>query len=472
MGSSSGSVRERIERLLHIEPDSKPKVYLQVFKSAEFFDLNYILELLLSAGIATFGLVLNSPAVVIGAMLISPLMGPILAAGLAFATADLYLGLKSLISIFLSTLTAVLFSATLVWLLPFQSPTAEILARTHPNLLDLGVALLSGLAGSIVLCRGGGGGGVTALPGVAIAVALMPPLCTVGFGVGSGMNWAIVSGAGLLFLTNLAAIIASAFLIFFIARMDSPDVRMKLGYTELEAAAPDRLYQLLSKTRLARAFGDLGKLRWRALMLLVTLLILFVPLRNSLNQLRDETISRAAVRDALRLLGPADALLSQRLELEPDRIVVRIVAAESIPQDRILQAERLMIQRTGKQASLLVRKVASEEELAALRDRLRPPAPLTPPPQPVNAIAADVRARLEAPLKSAWPSGAATLLDSEIGFASEGVVVRLKYESPRPLDAGSHEVLERVLKNALQVSDLRLILEHQRPPARRGTASR
>jgi len=58
--------RERIERLLHIEPDSKPRVYLQVFKAAEFADLNYVLELLFSAGIATLGLVLDSPAVVIG----------------------------------------------------------------------------------------------------------------------------------------------------------------------------------------------------------------------------------------------------------------------------------------------------------------------------------------------------------------------------------------------------------------------
>jgi uncharacterized hydrophobic protein (TIGR00271 family) len=465
------SFRERIERLLQIEPDSKPKVYLQVFQSAEFLNLNYILELLLSAGIATFGLVLNSPAVVIGAMLISPLMGPILAAGLAFATADLYLGLKALISIVLSSLTAILFSAALVWTLPFQSPTTEILARTQPNLLDLGVALLSGLAGSIVLCRGGGGGGITALPGVAIAVALMPPLCTVGFGVGSGTNWAIVSGAGLLYLTNLAAIIASAFLVFFIARMDASDVRMRVGYTALEAAAPDRLYQLLSKTRLARALGELGQLRWRALMLLVTLAILFVPLRNSLYQLRDETISRAAVRDVLRTLGPPDALLAQQLELTRDRIVVRAVMAQTIPQERIEQAERLIIQRTGKQASLQIRKVAGEEELAALRDRLRPPPPLPPPPKTMSEIGSEVRARLEAPLKRAWPEGAATLLGFEIGFAPDGVVVRIPYESPRPLEAGAQEMLQRVLKSALQINDLRVELEHRRPATRRRSAA-
>ena len=157
------SLRGRIEQLLKIAPDSKPAVYLAVFSSSEIISLNYALELLFSSGIATFGLVLNSPAVVIGAMLISPLMGPILAAGLALAAADLYLGIKSLLSILIGVVSSVLFSAALVWALPFQIPTSEILARTQPNLLDLGIALLSGLAGSVVVCRRSEGSGVTAL---------------------------------------------------------------------------------------------------------------------------------------------------------------------------------------------------------------------------------------------------------------------------------------------------------------------
>ncbi len=302
------SMRGRIEQLLKIAPGSKPGVYLEVFNSSEVVSLNYGLELLFSAGIATLGLVLNSPAVVIGAMLISPLMGPILAAGLALAAADLYLGIKSLLSILVGVAASLLFSATLVWLLPFQTATGEIVARTQPNLLDLGVALLSGLAGSVVVCRRSESGGVTALPGVAIAVALMPPLCTVGFGMGSGFDWAIISGAGLLFLTNLAAIVASAFLVFYVVRMDSPDVRTKIDSLVLEGASHDRLYAVLQRTRLSEAFGHVGKLRWRIVMLVAILAILFVPLRRSLLQVRDEASSRAAVREALRLLGPADYL--------------------------------------------------------------------------------------------------------------------------------------------------------------------
>jgi hypothetical protein len=105
-------IHTSIENLLGVTAETKPRVYLRLFAAAEL-NLNYILELLLSAGIATFGLVLNSPAVVIGAMLVSPLMGPILAAGLALAASDVYLGIKCLINLILSVLLAVIFSAAI-----------------------------------------------------------------------------------------------------------------------------------------------------------------------------------------------------------------------------------------------------------------------------------------------------------------------------------------------------------------------
>jgi uncharacterized hydrophobic protein (TIGR00271 family) len=120
---------------------------------------------------------------------------------------DLYVGIKAIVNLIGSTMVSIGLAAFIVWLLPFHSPTSEILSRTNPNLLDLGVAILSGLAGSLVVCRRSKDGGVAALPGVAIAVALMPPLCTIGFGLGSGGNSVIVGGAALLFLTNLVAIV-------------------------------------------------------------------------------------------------------------------------------------------------------------------------------------------------------------------------------------------------------------------------
>lgn len=465
MDATATTIRQRIEQLLAIAPASKPSVYLQVFDAAEVFSLNYGLELLLSAGIATLGLVLDSPAVVIGAMLISPLMGPILAAGLALAAADIYLGIKALLSIVLSCVTAILFAAAVVWLMPFQSATHEILARTQPNLLDLGVALLSGLAGSLVVCRGGGGGGVTALPGVAIAVALMPPLCTVGFGVGSGFDWAIVSGAGLLFLTNLAAITASAFVVFYAVRMDAVDLRQKIDQSIVEHASKDWLYRVLKKTTLARSFGDIGKLRWRVLMLVATLGALFVPLRQSLYQLREESVARAAANEAARSLVAPRAILTQQLDVSRDRIVLQMVVAEAVAEEKVREAEKLLLRKTGKEVTLSVRKVASEEELAMLRERMRTPA-AAPAPRDLESIRGDLMRRLEGAVKEVWPGEAAPMESCELGFTAAETVVRVRYKGAA-LEEAAQETVRKVLQGRLGVPRLKLVVEREAPPAAR-----
>lgn len=455
--------RARIEHLLAVDREAKPKVYLQVFDAAEIFSLSYALELLLSAGIATFGLVLNSPAVVIGAMLISPLMGPILAGGLALAAADIYLGIKALLNVVLSSLCAILFAAALVWLTPFHSATAEILARTHPNLLDLGVALFSGLAGSIVVCRGGGGGGVTALPGAAIAVALMPPLCTIGFGVGAGFDWAIINGAALLFLTNLAAITASAFAVFYLIRMDAPELRMKIDYSILEHAASDRLYKLLVHTRLARTFGDIGKLRWRIMMLVAVLVALFIPLRQSLQQLREETVARTVANEAVQMIAPPGTIFTQQLDVTAQRIMLSMIVTETVPEERVREAEKLLLRRTGKDVTLTVRKVASEDELALLRERFRP-APAPPQPRDLNSMRTELVDRVGQPLKEMWPVEAAELLAYEVGFTPEETLVRVRYKSETPLEAAAESMLTKVLQLRLNAPNLRLILEQEAPP--------
>jgi uncharacterized hydrophobic protein (TIGR00271 family) len=97
-------------------------------------------------------------------MLISPLMGPMMATGLALAAGHLYLGIKAVTNLLVSIAVSIAFSALLVWLLPFNSATSKIVSRTNPSFRDLGIAFFSGLAGSVVVCRGKGDG-VTALPG-------------------------------------------------------------------------------------------------------------------------------------------------------------------------------------------------------------------------------------------------------------------------------------------------------------------
>lgn len=160
---------------------------------------------LMSAGIAVLGLLLSSPAVVIGAMLISPLMGPIIALGFALATFDSIELRRSLRAVALGVVVGVAFCALIVLLSPLQTVTSEIAARTRPNLFDLLVALFSGLAGTYAMIRGRHG----AIVGVAIATALMPPLAVVGFGLATG-NWTVLAGSFLLFFTNLMTIAAAA----------------------------------------------------------------------------------------------------------------------------------------------------------------------------------------------------------------------------------------------------------------------
>lgn len=455
--------RWSLERKLRVDPRSKVMIYAQIFEAAEITSLNYWLELTFSAGIATLGLVLDSPAVVIGAMLISPLMGPILAAGLAMAAGDLYLGIKSVAGVAASVVGAICFSAAIVWLLPLHSPTSEIVNRTQPNLLDLGVAVFSGLAGSVVLCRGGGGGGVTALPGVAIAVALMPPLCTVGFGVGSGMVGPIISGAGLLFLTNLAAIVASAFLVFLLVRMDAPDVREEIDRSIRERSSGQWLFLLLDRTVLARSLADIGKLRWRVLMLASILAVLFVPLSRALVQLKDEAVARGAIREAIRQIASRESVVSETIDLAPDRIRVRLILADAVPTAKIEQARSLILKRTGRDVDLYVRRVAGEEELALLRERLKPAPPT--PLEDLDRVRRELVARLEQPLRETWPSGSATLQGYELAFSPNEVLVRVHYQAPAAFDEAAGEVLRNLLKSRLHVDQLRLEMEWAKLPA-------
>jgi uncharacterized hydrophobic protein (TIGR00271 family) len=161
----------------------------------------FVLMSILSAAIATLGLLLSSPAVVIGAMLLSPLMDPIVLLGFSFWMVDWAATRRALITLATGFGLSLLVALVLTWASPLKEPTAEIIARSRPNLFDLLVAGFAGIAAGYGLIRQRG----EAVIGVAIATALMPPIATVGFGLGSS-NWSIAGGAGLLFATNLVAI--------------------------------------------------------------------------------------------------------------------------------------------------------------------------------------------------------------------------------------------------------------------------
>ncbi|MEL7189600.1 MAG: TIGR00341 family protein [Pseudomonadota bacterium] len=166
---------------------------------------HYLFMTAMSAGIAVIGLLQSSTAVVIGAMLLSPLMGPIMGLGFAIAISDYQWLKQSSLSLFWGSVMAILLCTLVVFFSPIKTITPEIAARTEPTLFDLLVALFSGLAGAYAMIRGR----ANAIVGVAIATALMPPLAVVGFGLAT-LNWPVFSGALLLFVTNLVTIALTA----------------------------------------------------------------------------------------------------------------------------------------------------------------------------------------------------------------------------------------------------------------------
>lgn len=164
----------------------------------------YLFMTAMSCGIAILGLLLSSPAVIIGAMLISPLMGPIMLMGFSLSILELAALRESIVSLAVGTLLALATSFLIVFLSPLTDVTSEILSRTRPNFFDLLVAVFSGLAGGYAVIHRKG----ETIVGVAIATALMPPLAVTGYGLATA-QWHIAGGAFFLYMTNLLAIALS-----------------------------------------------------------------------------------------------------------------------------------------------------------------------------------------------------------------------------------------------------------------------
>lgn len=193
-------------RLLHEKEDASV-VIGNIDKGVVFKGTN-LWVLIFAIFIASLGLNINSTAVIIGAMLISPLMGPIMGIGLAVGVNDLPLLKKSLYNYLVATITALITSTVFFLISPLNEAHSEILARTAPNIYDVLIAFFGGMAGIVATASKNKG---NVIPGVAIATALMPPLCTAGYGIATlKLDYAI--GAFYLFIINTVFIALSTFI--------------------------------------------------------------------------------------------------------------------------------------------------------------------------------------------------------------------------------------------------------------------
>ena len=173
---------------------------------------SYLVLMAISTVIATFGLFGNSSPVIIGAMILAPLMSPIISLGMGVLRQDQKLISDSFKTIGFGMALGYIFAIIITWFTPLNTMNGEILARIRPNLLDLGVAAASGVAGAYAHAKKEI---AKTLAGVAIAVALVPPLAVSGIGFGWG-NWSVFWGALLLLGTNLAGMVLAAALTFLI----------------------------------------------------------------------------------------------------------------------------------------------------------------------------------------------------------------------------------------------------------------
>ncbi|MEM7689858.1 MAG: TIGR00341 family protein [Pseudomonadota bacterium] len=277
----------------------------------------YLFMTAMSAGIAVLGLLLSSPAVVIGAMLLSPLMDPIMGLGFALAIGDYHWLRQSARSLAWGTVMAIALTALVVYLSPIQTITPEIAARTEPTLFDLFVALFSALAGAYAMIRGRDG----TIVGVAIATALMPPLATVGFGLAT-WNWTVFSGALLLYVTNLITIALTAW-----AMARAYGFRTSLS-------ARQSIYQNLA--------------------VFAVFIALIVPLTYSLQQIVFQTNSQRIMRDEILDAFPQNTLVdSLDIEFGADPIAVRAaVLSSKIQADAETEIERALAKRISRPVEL------------------------------------------------------------------------------------------------------------------------
>lgn len=184
----------------------------------------YMVMMILSTLIASFGLFGDSSPVIIGAMILAPIIAPIVSFSMGIVRYDVAMLKTGIITILTGTLVSLAFAAAVSLIIPLQIITSQIEARLSPTLLDMGIAIASGIAAAYAHAEEGI---AKSLAGVAIAVALVPPLAVAGIGIG-WWNWDVFSGAFLLYLTNLAGIILFAGLTFLLLGF-APFKRAKMG---------------------------------------------------------------------------------------------------------------------------------------------------------------------------------------------------------------------------------------------------
>jgi uncharacterized hydrophobic protein (TIGR00271 family) len=340
-------------RLFEVLPTLDLREQIEVYKAIRDGaapDVDFFIMIALSAAIAAIGLMQNSPAVIIGAMLVAPLMAAIFGISLGVVRGDVRLIRRGVSATLRGVLLAVAVAAILAFVIPAESLPGEVMTRTQPTLLDLGIALASGAAGAYALSRKEVS---AALPGVAIAAALVPPLAVVGIGVASWRG-DIAGGASLLFLTNLVCIIAAGGLVF-----------LWLGFRPHPGVE--------TRTRVFRR-GVLGTV---LLLGAVTILLGVLTLR-SLRETRLNRLVREVLQEEIAAMQGVDWEDEWQKEETDDgtlRLDVTVRSRRAVSHGEVVELQERVASRLQRAVSLRLDVISST--------RLDPFVPPTPTPTPL-----------------------------------------------------------------------------------------
>lgn len=375
----------------------------------------YFFALTLANLIALCGLVTNSVPVIIGAMLISPLMGPILSSGFSLITWHGVIWKESIKKIILSILITVMVAAAATYISPLKDLTGEILSRTRPNLYDLLIAFIAGVAGAIAICTKKNY--ITVVSGVAIATAVIPPLSVAGFGIGI-WDFRVFMGGFFLFFTNFVAIVISTGMVFFM-------------YGFRPTITTD---------------ADVSRLRRRAALLAALFLFISIPLIYTLYLSIAEIQLRGKIQNALKQefnMAQRSALSRfNYLEEKGGLLEIRalISTVSYLTEEEISRAEKELRSLLNRDVRLTVEQLLVRsggiKERAPIKEPLSPSiAPPTTPPDAVKtpkpdlvAAARQTAKKIEKIISPSVVSGFGVTFD--ITATQVSVALKIKRDSP------------------------------------------
>jgi uncharacterized hydrophobic protein (TIGR00271 family) len=445
---SLARLQDRLVVLLGSSADGRRPLVARMVRRDASEATSYWLQLVVSVGIATLGLVVGSSAVVIGAMLVAPLMGPIVGLAMGLASGSPFLVLRSGGRIGLSVLTAVGGAAVITILLPFHELNAEIMGRTSPTVLDLLTAGFCALAGVYASLRPGSDTAATAA-GTSISISLVPPLCASGYGVGT-LDGPVAGGAALLFLTNLVAIVVVGTALFVVAGFSRVNVLTLERDELLKEGKTAPIARALSQ-RLSRAFESRWGTALRFLMPFLLLAAVYIPLRRALDEVAWQVRVRAAVRDSLER-EPLRVVQSRvRVERHEVEIVVVLLGKAQEAEAARARMDADIRRASGVVPRIEILAVPDAAAFAGLQSTLLKPErvaatlPSAPSLSPNEQLTA-AQARMRSIVSGLWPAAASgPALAIELGTAEEGSLSLRVVHLGTPLGLDGADTLRRAL---------------------------